>query len=427
MDDRLRDLSAAPPSRARLAPARRSRWKQAAWIIVVLLLSAVVAWIIFHPQTQPPRTARFTQVGPMPVVAAGAVTGAMPIAVNALGTVTPLATVTVRTQINGQLVQIAFKEGQEVSKGDFLAEIDPRPYQAALDSAQGQLLRDQAQLDNAKRDLARYTKLVAENSIAQQQRDTQEELVKQLTGTVATDQAQLDNAKLNLGYCRIVAPVSGRVGLRQVDQGNYVQVSDASGLVVITQLKPISVIFSLPEDSLRAILKRVNAGATLQVTAFDRSGKNTLAQGTLSTLDNQIDTTTDTFKLRAQFDNADESLFPNQFVNVELLIDTLQGATLVPTAAIQRGAPGTFVYVVKPDGTVAVQKVTLGPRSGENVAVTQGISTGDRVVVDGADKLRDGAKVTLPAGAARTGDVGTPPRQQTQTPRGGQQPNASGQ
>jgi multidrug efflux system membrane fusion protein len=355
-----------------------------------------LAWIILRPHAPATRSGRIN-AGALPVVAATATAGDMPVLLNALGTVTPLATVTVRTQINGQLVQIGFREGQEVNKGDFLAEIDPRPYQAALDNAQGTLTRDQAQLENAKRDLARYTKLVAENSIAQQQRDTQEALVKQLTGTVASDQAQVDNAKLNLAYCHIVAPVGGRIGLRQVDVGNYVQVSDANGIAVITQLKPISVIFTLPEDTLPPILKRLNGGAQLAVTAWDRSGKTNLATGMLTTLDNQIDTSTGTFKLRAQFDNSDEILFPNQFVNTQLLVDTLHGAILVPNAAIQRGAPGTFVYVIGTDSTVAVRPVKLGPGDANRIAIDEGLAAGDRVVVDGADKLRDGAKVTLPA------------------------------
>jgi multidrug efflux system membrane fusion protein len=306
----------------------------------------------------------------------------------------------VRTQINGQLVQLGFTEGQEVNKGDFLAQIDARPYEAALENALGAQARDQAQLENAKRDLARFNTLVAEKSIAQQQRDTQEALVKQLVGTVTTDQAQVDMAKLNVAYCHIVAPVSGRVGLRQVDLGNYVQVSDANGLVVITQLQPISVIFTVPEDSLAAVLKRVSAGATLVVTAFDRSGKTSLAVGKLITIDNQIDTSTGTVKLRAQFDNKDEALFPNQFVNVRLLVDTLQDATVIPSAGVLRGAPGTYVYMIKPDETVTVQKIALGPGDSDRVAVIDGLKPGDRIVVDGADKLRDGAKVTLPGDAA---------------------------
>ena len=403
MDDRPGPGDIRPPAspslreRFRPLPLQRPSRQRVIWIVVGLALLTALAWVIFRPHTQPTRASRANT--PTPVVLAEAQQGDMPVTINGLGTVTPLAMVTVRTQISGQLIQIGFQEGQEVNKGDFLAQIDPRPYQAALDQAQGQLLRDQAQLANARRDLTRFNRLVAENSIAQQQRDTQEALVHQLEGTVATDQGLVDNAKLNLAYCRIVAPVSGRIGLRQVDAGNYVQVSDTNGLVVITQVKPISAIFSLPEDNLQAIKKRLNAGATLQVIAFDRSGVNKLATGTLVTVDNQIDPTTGTVKLRAQFDNNDEILFPNQFVNVQLLVDTLQGTTLVPSAAVQRGAPGTFVYLVKPDDTVTVRAVKVGPSDGERVTVASGLAPGDKVVVDGADKLREGAKVTLPSAA----------------------------
>jgi membrane fusion protein, multidrug efflux system len=403
MDDRPGSLREVVPETRRLA--RRAFWPRLVWLLLGILLIAGLTWVILRPHAPATRSGRLS-AGPLPVVAATATAGDMPVLLNALGTVTPLATVTVRTQISGQLVEIGFREGQEVNKGDFLALIDPRPYQAALDNAQGTLTRDQAQLENAKRDLARYTKLVAENSIAQQQRDTQEALVKQLTGTVASDQAQVDNAKLNLAYCRIVAPVGGRIGLRQVDVGNYVQVSDANGIGVITQLKPISVIFTLPEDTLPQILKRLNAGARLPVDASDRSGKTKLATGMLTTLDNQIDTSTGTFKLRAQFDNSDEILFPNQFVNTQLLVDTLHGAILVPNAAIQRGAPGTFVYVIGADNAVAVRPVKLGPGDANQVAIDEGLAAGERVVVDGADKLRDGAKVTLPTG---TGNAAAEP------------------
>ena len=398
MDDRPGNLREVVAETRR--PARRDIWPRLLWLLLGVAIIGGLAWIILRPHAPATRGGRVSAAS-MPVVAATATAGDMPVLLNALGTVTPLATVTVRTQINGQLVEIGFREGQEVNKGDFLAEIDPRPYQAALDNAQGTLVRDQAQLENARRDLARYSKLVAENSIAQQQRDTQEALVKQLIGTVASDQAQVDNAKLNLAYCRIVAPVGGRIGLRQVDVGNYVQVSDANGIAVITQLKPISVIFTLPEDTLPQILKRLNAGAQLPVTALDRGGKATLATGVLTTLDNQIDTSTGTFKLRAQFDNGDEILFPNQFVNTQLLVDTLHGAILVPNAAIQRGAPGTFVYVIGTDNTVTVRPVKLGPGDANRVAIDDGLAADDRVVVDGADKLRDGAKVTLPAAGGR--------------------------
>ena len=412
MDDRPGDLRpplSRPAQRAPATPAPpRLRGLRYLWPLVGLLVIAALAWIIFRPHGQAPRAGRFALNGPMPVVAAAAVTGDMPVTLNALGTVTPLATVTVMTQISGQLMQVGFQEGQEVNKGDFLAQIDPRPYQAALDQLQAQLLRDQALLKGAQVDLARYQKLATQNSIAQQQADDQLYLVHQYEGTVKSDEAQVENAQLNLAYCHIVAPVTGRVGLRLVDPGNYVQTSSSSGLVVITQLKPMSVIFTLPEDNLPALLKRVNAGATLQATAYDRSGTTKIATGKLSTLDNQIDPTTGTVKLRALFDNTDETLFPNQFVNIQLLLDTDSGATIIPSAAIQRGAPGTFVYLVKPDDTVAVQKVVLGPSDTERIVVTDGLQPGDKVVIDGADKLRDGAKVTLPAAAASDGATAQP-------------------
>jgi len=403
MDDHTTEMR-APPRSVTPAPraARRPLWPRLIWAILAIAAAAGLAWIIFHPHPAPPTRSRFTGGGPMPVVTAKAEKGDMPVTLNELGTVTPLATVTVRTQINGQLMKLGFKEGQEVNKGDFLAEIDPRPYQAVLDQLQGQLAKDQALLKNAQIDLARFQKLVEQNSIAVQQRDTQEYLVRQYEGTVKADQAQIDNAKLNLAYCHIVAPVSGRVGLRQVDEGNYVQVSDPNGIVVITQLKPISVIFTVPEDNLPAILKRVASGAKLQVTAYDRSQTTKLATGVLSTLDNQIDTSTGTVKLRAQFDNADEILFPNQFVNVQLLVDTLHDTVIVPVAAIQRGAPGTFVYVVKPDDTVTVAPVKLGPGAAEHVAILSGLAPDTPIVVDGTDKLKEGAKVEIsaPGGAA---------------------------
>ncbi|HEY0524169.1 MAG TPA: MdtA/MuxA family multidrug efflux RND transporter periplasmic adaptor subunit [Stellaceae bacterium] len=389
--------------KAALVRRRRRRTRIAAWSLLFVALLAGAAWYYFRPheaaapQPQTARAGRYGNTGPMPVGAATAERGDMPIQLSGLGTVTPLATVTVRTQINGQLVQVFFREGQTVQKGDPLAEIDPRPYQLALDQAQGALLRDQALLANAQIDLARYQTLLKQDSIARQQVDTQQALVRQYEGTVRADQAQVDNAKLNLVYCHITSPVSGRVGLRQVDAGNYVQTGDANGIVVITQMKPITVIFSLPEDNLPAIMKRLHAGATLPVTAFDRSGTTKLATGTLATVDNQIDTSTGTVKLRGQFDNEDEALFPNQFVNVQLLVDTLHDATIIPTSAIQRGAQGTFVYEIKPDDSVTARTIKVGPTDGERVAVTAGLEPGGKVVVDGADKLREGTKVTIPA------------------------------
>ncbi|MBI3513501.1 MAG: MdtA/MuxA family multidrug efflux RND transporter periplasmic adaptor subunit [Proteobacteria bacterium] len=415
--DKARGLRPAPLTRSR-RPGRL--WRVVAWTLVILLLLAGLAWIVWPRQAaQPARGGRFSTTGPMPVSVLAAEKGDVPITLNALGTVTPLATVTVKTQINGQLTRIAFQEGQQVERGDFLAEIDPRPYQAALDQAQGQLQRDQALLRNAEVDLQRYKTLAAQDSIARQQLDTQDALVRQYQGTVKADQAMVDNARINFGFCRIVAPVSGRVGLRQVDQGNYVQVSDAGGLVVITQLKPITVIFTLPEDNLSAVLKRLRAGATLQVTALDRGQKAKLAVGSLTTIDNQIDTTTGTFKLRAQFDNDDEALFPNQFVNIQLLVDVQRDSVVVPSSAIQRGAPGTFVYAVQPDSTVKVQPVALGPAAADRVAITSGLAQGDKVVVDGADKLRDGAKVMLPEEGAAAGGTSGPARRGRQAGQDG--------
>ena len=423
-------------SRARHAPAQtglvrdaRSGRRSALWLLLLLLVvGGLAAWVILRAGHQPAATGRFQSTGPMPVGTAKVDKGDMPIALSALGAVTPLAMVTVKTQINGQLVEVAFKEGQLVNKGDFLAQIDPRPYQVALAQAEGQLAKDQALLKNAEIDLTRYRTLVAQNSVARQTADTQAALVQQDRGTVQSDQAQVDTQKLNLTYCRIVAPVGGRVGLRQVDPGNYVQVSDANGIVVITQLQPISVIFTLPEDNLPAVLKRLNAGGKLSATAFDRTGATKLDTGTLETVDNQIDPTTGTVKLRATFDNTEQILFPNQFVNIRLLVDTLHDASIVPLAAIQRGAPGTFVYLVKPDDTVAAQPVGLGPNDTQNVTITKGLTQGQAVVIDGADRLKDGAKVRLvePGKPAEPAAGSAEPAAPAKERPGGQQKQRSG-
>jgi multidrug efflux system membrane fusion protein len=378
-------------------PARRSRLRWLFWVLVVLAISGAVVWYYPRPENQPKTAGRNQFGGPVPVGVATVQKGAMPVTLTGLGTVTPLATVTVKTQINGYLTEVAFQEGQMVKKGDFLAQIDPRPYQVALEQAEGQLAKDQALLKNAQLDLARYNTLVAQNSIAAQTRDTQVSLVSQDQAAIKTDQAQVDAQKLNLVYCHIVSPVTGRVGLRQVDAGNYVQTSDPNGIVVVTQLQPISVIFTLPEDNLPAVIKQLHAGASLTATAYDRTGTTALGKGHLETVDNQIDTTTGTVKLRAIFDNKQEILFPNQFVNVQLLVDTLSDTNIVPTAAIQHGAIGAFVYVVKPDQTAAVQQVKLGPGDGRHIAVLDGLQPGEKVVVDGSDRLREGAKVTLAA------------------------------
>jgi membrane fusion protein, multidrug efflux system len=364
--DDVRDLGLRPDVHA---PQRGGWRRRAAWLAAAVLIVVGLAWWI-HTRPAPQATSgRFATSGAMPVVTAAAQQGNISITVDALGTVTPVATVTVRTQISGQLVKVLFEEGQTVKKGDLVAQVDSRPYEHALAQAQGQLQRDQALLRNAELDLARYRKLVAEDSIPRQQLDTQDSLVHQYQGTVATDQAQVDNARLNVAYCNIVAPVGGRVGMRQVDQGNYVQTSDANGLVVITQMDPITVIFTVAEDQVPAIMKRLQSGATLTATAYDRTRTVKLASGRLTTVDNQIDTTTGTVKIRAQFDNADLTLFPNQFVNIVLIVDELQNATVIPSAAVQRGSPGTFVYLVKPDNSVAVQAIKLGPADGERVAV----------------------------------------------------------
>ncbi|HEY1991881.1 MAG TPA: MdtA/MuxA family multidrug efflux RND transporter periplasmic adaptor subunit, partial [Gammaproteobacteria bacterium] len=323
----------------------------------------------------------------------------VPVLYQALGTITPLKTVIVHSQINGQLTQVAFQEGEMVKAGDFLAQVDPRPYQAALEQAEGALARDQALLKEAQIDLARYQGLAAQNSIATQQVDNQQSLVHQYEGTVKADQAQVDTQQLNLTYAHITAPISGRVGLRQVDVGNYVTTADANGVAVITQLEPISAIFSLPEDDMPAILGRMRSNAVLPAAAYDRSQTTLLAQGKLSAVDNQVDVATGTVKLRALFDNRDHVLFPNQFVNVSLTADVLHGALVMPVPAIQRGAQGTFVYVVKPDSSVAVQAVSLGTQDGQRVVVLKGLSAGERVVTDGADRLRDGAQVMVPVAA----------------------------
>jgi multidrug efflux system membrane fusion protein len=415
------DIRRAPVQHEVPMRRRGALWRRLAWIAAALLIVAGVAWWIHSRPSPQATTGRFATSGPMPVLADTAQKGAIDITLDELGTVTPLATVTVRTQISGQLMKLPFKEGQMVAKGDLIAEIDSRPYDLALAQMQGQLARDQALLKNAELDLARYKKLVAQDSIPHQQLDTQDALVHQLQGTVMTDQAQVDNAKLNVAYCHITAPVSGRLGLRQVDVGNYVQTNDTNGIVVIAQIQPITVIFTVPEDEVPAIMRRLQAGAVLPVIAYDRSRSVKLATGQLSTVDNQVDTSTGTVKLRAQFDNADFALFPNQFVNVHLTVDTLSDTTIVASSAIQRGAAGPFVYLIKPDDTVTVRPLKLGPTNGERVAVASGLAPGDQVVVDGADKLRDGAKVSrrdAAGAAAAPADTAQPakPRRRSATP-----------
>ena len=376
------------------------------WIVGGIALLVLIVIGARYRAAAPPPTGRGGLNGPLTVGVASVTKGDIPITINALGTVTPLATVTVHPQINGPLVKIAFTEGQTVKRGDLLVQIDPRPYQAALDQAAGQLKHDQAALANAKVDLERYKTLLAQNSVSDQTYATQVSTVAQDEATVATDRAALEVAQLNLDYCRITSPVPGLVGLRQVDIGNLMQ-ANTSTIVVVTQMQPMSVLFTVPEDSLSEVLQRLRAGQKLAVEAYDRSLTNKIASGTLSNSDNEIDTTTGTLKLRAMFDNSKFELFPSQFVNARLLLDTLHDATVVPGAAMQQGASGSYVYVVKADNTVSMRAVTPGPSSGDLISVTKGLQTGERVVVDGADQLRDGAHVTVPGAAAAAAAAGS--------------------
>jgi membrane fusion protein, multidrug efflux system len=377
--------------------------------VIVLIALVVGAYLGFRwiYSGQPAGTAR-NQQPPQSVGISTIGTGDIRVVVNALGTVTPIATVTVQTQISGQLQQVAFTEGQLVNQGDFLAQVDPRPYQLLQAQYEGQLAHDQGLLAQAKVDLLRYQKLAEQNSIARQQYEDQIYIVQQYEGTVKLDQAQVDQQKLNVLYCHIVSPVTGRIGLRLVDPGNYVQTSNNTGIAVVTQMQPITVVFPIPEDDLPDIVPQLNAGTVFQVAAYDRANVKLLSTGRVIALDSQIDTTTGTVKVRAQFDNTDYALFPNQFVNAQLLLKTLTNVITVPTAAIQRGAPGTYVYIVNADRTVSVRSVKIGPSDGPMAAVTSGLSPGERVVVDGTDRLRDGAHVIVP-GAGTPSDQGARP------------------
>jgi multidrug efflux system membrane fusion protein len=390
----------------------RSRLMKHRWWIVfaVVCLVCVGAYFFFAKGGQ---KARATQQGPpaspaVPVVAVPVKKSDFSVYLSGLGSVTPLNTVTVKTRVDGELTKVLFKEGQLVSKGDLLAEIDPRPFEVQLTQAQGAMARDQAQLENAKLDLVRFQDLVKKDLIPKQQLDTQASLVNQFEGAVKADQGQIDSARLQLTYSRIAAPFSGRIGLRQVDAGNIVHASDATGLAVITQMQPIAVIFSLPEDSLSQILGKIRSGVKLTVEAYDRDQKQKLATGTLLTVDNQIDPTTGTVKLKAEFPNRSYELFPNQFVNARLLIEVKHDAVIVPSQAIQRGQQGAFVYVVKADQTAEMRPVTIGISQEGNASITSGLSADELVVVDGADRLRNGGKVEV---KGPTGSAPAPQRQ----------------
>jgi multidrug efflux system membrane fusion protein len=393
-------LNPGPGKRIPAAAWVRRRWL---WLLAAALLGILV-YAYFS------RSGKSTGAGapagqgaattpPVAVTAVAAKKGDISIYLTGLGTVTPLRTVTIKSRVDGELMQVAYKEGQIVPKGYLLAVIDPRPYEAALLQAQGQLARDQALLQNARLDVKRYRTLIEQDSIAKQIYDTQKSLVHQLEGTVKLDQGNLDNAKVQVIYSRITAPVSGRIGLRLVDPGNIVHATDTTGIAVITQLEPMTVIFTIPEDSVPPVLDKLQAGARLPVDVFNREQSKKLASGVLLTMDNQVNVTSGTVQLKAEFPNKDHALFPNQFVNARLLLNTLQGATLVPTAALQTGPTGAFVYLVNANQTVTVRQVSLGPSEGDNTAIDKGLSPGERVVVEGMERLREGSRVeeTAPA------------------------------
>jgi multidrug efflux system membrane fusion protein len=429
-DRGARDSSAAQPA--------KSRW----WLwIVVLGLVAIGIWYYrgTHSTSEAGSNAApggfgkggpgaFGMMGPVPVVVATAQKGDLPVYLIGLGSVAAFNTVTVRSRVDGQIVKVNFTEGQFVHEGDALIEIDPRPYQVMLEQAEGQLAKDQAQLHDVQVDFERYTLLYNEGVIPKQQVDTQQAQVGQFQGAIKADQATIDNAKLQLVYSRITAPISGRVGLRLVDIGNIVHATDTTGLLVITQLQPISVIFTLPQDQLQQVLVKLRGGGQLPVQAYDRDDTTKIADGKLATIDNQIDPTTGTYKLKSIFSNENNVLFPNQFVNVHMLVDTKRNVVIVPAAAIQRGPQGTYVYVVSGGDTVNIRSVTIAQTTGNNIGISSGLNSGDVVVIDGQDKLQDNSKVTTstsPTGGTG-GGVSAQPAAQSAPQSGTSVPSQSG-
>lgn len=410
-------MSESPPSSAVPQPLRRRRARRRLYggLVVLLALALAAAVAVWLPGSTP---AADTPAGrgnapPQPVGVALARSGRLDIHLDALGTVVPLAGVTVRSRVDGQLLRVHFTEGQSVRAGTLLAEIDPRPFRVQLDQAKGQLARDQALLANAIADQKRYRLLLAQDSIAKQQLDAQDSLVRQYQAALQVDQAAIDAAQLQLDYARISAPIGGRLGLRLVDPGNMISASDTTGIVTITQLEPIGVTFSIPEDRAPAVLAKLRAGTTLAVEARDRSGRTALASGRLLTADNQIDPATGTLKLKAEFANADAALYPNQFVNVRLHLDTEPQAILIPSAALGRGRQGAYVWVVDAEARVAQRAVDTGAEQDEDTAITKGVTAGERVVVDGLDRLRAGTRVepvlrTRTDGAAPAADGANP-------------------
>jgi membrane fusion protein, multidrug efflux system len=413
-DEKPARPGAPPPSPApESEPPHRSRkW---VWIGAAVVVAIVIAILVSRSSSSKKQAtataAKSAANRAIPVVAAKARVGDIGVYLTGLGTVTALNTVTVRSRVDGQLVRVAFQEGQLVQAGDLLAELDPRPFQVQLMQAEGQKAKDEAALKNAVLDLQRYQALIQQDAIPRQQLDTQASTVNQFQAAVKTDEGQVESAKLNLAYCRIAAPLTGRVGLRLVDAGNIVHATDVNGIVVITQLQPIAVLFTIPADQLPPVQQQLRAGKKLAVEAWDRDLKAKLATGTFLALDNQIDTSTGTVRIKAIFPNELSALYSNQFVNARLLVDTLHGVVLVPTAAIQRSPQSTFVWAVKPDSTVEMRNIDVQLTEGDVVAIRKGVANGDSVVIDGVDKLQPGSKVapTANESAARAGNAAPAP------------------